>query len=95
MWIAGTIHQKLAQGVETGATDAVKGLCRSALLMATTDDEYVRADHKPLLDNLVAGGILTQTEADALDGKADKTITRAQELALPLVGKEHVVKARQ
>ena len=95
MWMAGAIHQKIATGVESGPNDTIKGLCRSALLMATTDDDYIRDDHKALLDALVAAGIITQTEADALDDKADKTITRAAELGLPLVGVEHVKKARQ
>ena len=95
MWLAGEIHQKIAAGVDTGATDTLKGICRSALLMATNEDEYVRADHLALLDALVAGGILTQAEADALDDKADATISRAEELGLGLVGEQHITKARQ
>jgi len=80
MWLAGEVHEKIALGVEQGATATLRGLCRSALLMATGEDSYVRSDHKPMLDALVAGAIITQSEADALDSKASNQQSRASEL---------------
>lgn len=95
MWLAqGGRHEKLAQGIASGADDVAKGLCRSALLMATNDDAYKREDHKTLLDALVTYTILSQADADALDGLADITVSRAVELNLGRVRSGTIAEAR-
>ena len=77
MWIAQEGRfEKIAKGIETGVNDTVKSLCRAALLMATTDDEYKREDHLSMLQALEGAGLgLTSDDTTALDGKADKTVS--------------------
>lgn len=46
------------------------------------------------IDALAADGVLTAEEADAVRAMAERTVSRAEELGLPLVRPGHVQKAR-
>ena len=61
----------------------IRAICLAALkLLDRPEQPYKRADHLSMLAALVTGGVISQADADALDDRADATITRAEELGI-------------
>lgn len=93
-WAYGDILEDIKAGQTDQATKGNRGLCTAAFEFYKSEDPYIRADHGPLLALMVANGIVSQAQADALDSQADVTVTIAQKESLGRVFATNVAQAR-
>jgi hypothetical protein len=90
-WVAEpSADQQAANQVYGAAKIALSYLANSRFENLDFDLDSTKA----MLAALVAGGIVTQANADALDAMANGTTSRREQLKLPPVGSHHVAYAR-
>lgn len=95
-WAGASSRYAKIQDATANSSNAIRSSAYSLLRFLEIGElDLADAAHDSLIDGLVTGTILTPADRAALVSEATKSLSRADELDLPVVKPYHVAKARE